>query len=222
MLKTRTESTWTNKFDYSIKSQFIEMFGSIESMKNSKDKLGDVVIINPKKAELDDNMQVSFIPMEKVGVDCTIDTSYKRSVSEIKKGFIQVQENDVLFAKITPCMENGKSTIARGLINGYGYSTTELFNLRCTEKVVPEFVLTLIHMNEFRALAKANMNGAVGQQRVPKAFLEEFSIIIPDIDLQRKYSSFVKQIDKSKFIVQKQIKLLEELLEKKMNEYFGQ
>jgi type I restriction enzyme S subunit len=210
-----------SKYDEVVKSQFIEMSGTLKEMKTSNIKLKDVLVVNPKKDNLDDMLMVSFLPMEKVGVDGSIDTSVIRKYVDVKKGFNQIKENDVLFAKITPCMENGKSTIARNLKNGYACSTTELFCLRCFDIVVPEYIFSIVHSKEFRVEAEKNMTGSAGQKRVPKSFIEEFPIIVPSLQLQNKFADFVKLIDKSKFIIQKQIKLLEELLEKKMNKYFG-
>lgn len=175
------------------------MFGNLKDMKTSEIKMKNVLEINPRKDILDSNQFVTFIPMERVGIDGSIDTSLLKKYSEVKKGFSQVKENDVLFAKITPCMENGKSTIARNLNNGYGNCTTELLVLRCSEKVLPEYIYTIIHSKEFRLEAEKNMSGSAGQKRVPKAFLEEYPILLPNIELQNQFANFVKHIDKLKF-----------------------
>lgn len=89
-----------------------------------KVKLGDVCEINPKGDKLSDDTQVSFIPMQNITDDGKIDSSIIRTVEEVKKGFTSFRENDVLFAKITPCMENGKGAIARNLKNGLGFGST--------------------------------------------------------------------------------------------------
>ena len=190
-------------------------------MKSSNCKIGDVAEVNPKKDNIDDETEVTFLPMERVGIDGSVDVTLIKKYKDVKKGFNHVKENDVLFAKITPCMENGKSTIARNLKNGRANSTTELFAIRCGAKVLPEYIFTILHSKAFRLIAEKNMTGTAGQRRVPKTFIEEFPINIPDIKFQNEFAKFINLIDKSKLIVQKQIDLLQELLDKKMNEYFG-
>lgn len=185
-------------YDELIKSRFIELFGPVEHMTDSK--IGSVCMINPAREKLDDNLLVTFIPMEKVGVDGSLDTSLDKEYGTVKKGFSQIKESDVLFAKITPCMENGKATIAKNLSNGFAAGTTELFVIRCGEKVLPEYIFHIIHSQYFREKAKPNMRGTVGQQRVPKDFIEGFAINVPSIRDQEEFTNFVAQIDKLKFI----------------------
>jgi len=168
-------------------------------MYDSYYSIGDVCEVNPKKDSLDDNIEITFIPMEKVGVDGSLKLDSLRKYGDIKKGFSQIKENDVLFAKITPCMENGKATIAKGLINGYAGGTTELFVIRCGDKVLPEYLFHIVHSQYFRDKAKPNMRGTVGQQRVGKDFIESFHIDVPDLKRQKEFSVFVKQVDKLKF-----------------------
>ena len=207
--------------DELTKSRFIEMFRPIQYMYDSDYSIGDVCEVNPKKDSLDDNIEITFIPMEKVGTDGSLKLDSLRKYGDIKKGFSQIKENDVLFAKITPCMENGKATIAKGLINGYAGGTTELFVIRCGDKVLPEYLFHIVHSQYFRDKAKPNMRGTVGQQRVGKDFIESFHIDVPDLKRQKEFSIFVKQVDKLKFNAQKRIDLYQELLNKKMDEYFN-
>ena len=185
--------------DELIKSRFNELFRPIQYMYDSYYSIGDVCEVNPKKDSLDDNIEITFIPMEKVGVDGSLKLDSLRKYGDIKKGFSQIKENDVLFAKITPCMENGKATIAKGLINGYAGGTTELFVIRCGDKVLPEYLFHIVHSQYFRDKAKPNMRGTVGQQRVGKDFIESFHIDVPDLKRQKEFSVFVKQVDKLKF-----------------------
>jgi len=168
-------------------------------MSDSNHSIGDVCELNPRKDSLDDSMEITFIPMEKVGVDGSLKLDLLRKYGDIKKGFSQIRENDVLFAKITPCMENGKATIARGLINGYAGGTTELFVIRCGNEVLPEYIFHIVHSQYFRDKAKPNMRGTVGQQRVGKEFIESFPIDVPNLEKQKEFASFVEQVDKLKF-----------------------
>ena len=95
--------------------------------------LEDVTDINPKldKSSIADDLPVSFIPMAAVGAaDGVIDVSCIRPSAEVKKGFTAFREGDVLFAKITPCMENGKMAVVPPLVNGLGFGSTEFHVLR--------------------------------------------------------------------------------------------
>ena len=121
--------------DELIKSQFVEIFGNLK--KNDKnweyiDEIGEVCILNPKKSEISNinNIEVSFIPMQAVSEKGDIDTSEIRLLDDVKSGFSYFIENDVLFAKITPCMENGKGAVAKGLKNNIGFGSTEFHVLR--------------------------------------------------------------------------------------------
>ena len=112
--------------------------------------------------------------------------SESRRFSEVSKGFTIFAENDVLFAKITPCMENGKAAIARNLENCIGVGSTEFFVLRPTDRILSGFIFHFVRQTSFRALCKANFTGSAGQQRVPKSFLEKVAIPLPPLDEQRR------------------------------------
>ena len=88
-------------------------------------KLGEVAILNPKKSELKDlpdDLLVSFIPMSALDeITQTIKTNELRKLSNVRKGYTYFKEGDILFSKITPCMENGKVAVAKNLKNGIGF-----------------------------------------------------------------------------------------------------
>lgn len=155
-------------------------------------KLGDdeVCLLNPKKrevAKVEDGTPVSFVPMARVDdVSGTMDVSEVKSIGEVRKGYTYFAEGDVVFAKITPCMENGKSAIARNLMNGIGFGTTEFHVLRSGQLTTPEWLHLFVRNREFREEAKKNMHGAAGQQRVPVDFLREATIPLPPVDEQRR------------------------------------
>lgn len=161
-------------------------------------KLGDpqVCLLNPKKrdvAGVPDSTPVSFVPMAQVDdVAGTMDVSSEKHLGEVRKGYTYFAEGDVVFAKITPCMENGKSAIARGLKNHIGFGTTEFHVLRPGPLVLPEWLHLFVRRSELRESAKSNMHGAAGQQRVPVDFLTDSDIPIPPLDEQRR---IVKRIE---------------------------
>jgi type I restriction enzyme S subunit len=163
-------------------------------------RLGDTKIctINPPKREISkvpDNTLVSFVPMAQVDeVSGTMNTSTERPLCEVRKGYTYFAESDVVFAKITPCMENGKSAIARNLKNGIGFGTTEFHVLRAGKLVIPEWLHLFVRRADFREAAKKNMHGAAGQQRVPVEFLKESEIPVPPLDEQRRIVARIEEL----------------------------
>ena len=185
------------------KSQFIEMFGNPLSsiQKNELKKLGDCCQINPRRpsVSISDSDLVSFVPMPAVNEDGYIDGATNEEYGKVKKGFTYFENNDVLFAKITPCMENGKGAIAEALTNGIGMGSTEFHVLRPIDGISnPYWLLTLTRMPFFREYAAKNMSGTGGQRRVGAAFLENFMIGLPSISEQETFETIYRQADKSK------------------------
>ena len=151
--------------------------------------LSEAVAVNPKidRTQMADDTSVSFVPMAAVGAaNGSIDASTVRPYAEVKKGYTHFRENDVLFAKVTPCMENGKMAVARNLKNGIGFGSTEFHVLRPREGVDPHYVYHFISSQTFRKEAARHMTGAVGLRRVPTAFLESAEIPLPTLDVQRE------------------------------------
>ena len=197
--------TLISEVDNLVKSQFIEMFGHLgEDEKGwGMTTLGKCCELNPKRPKnISDELKVSFVPMPAVSEKGEIDCSDKKQYLEVKKGFTYFAERDVLFAKITPCMENGKGAVAEGLSNGIGAGSTEFHVLRPIEgKSNPFWLYILTMFDEFRKGARKVMTGTGGQLRVPIGYLDAYPITQPPIELQNEFEQFVKQSDKSKFVV---------------------
>ncbi|MEZ4447332.1 MAG: restriction endonuclease subunit S [Polyangiaceae bacterium] len=162
--------------------------------------IGDVAMVNPRRPaslrSLPDNHNVTFVPMPAVDEHSgTIATPTVRPFKEVKKGFTCFAENDVIFAKITPCMQNGKSAIARGLANGLGMGSTEFHVLRCDpETVLPEWIWYFVRNPVFRTEATYHFRGAVGQQRVPADFVAQHPIPVPPLDEQRRIVGRIREM----------------------------
>ncbi|WP_153163722.1 restriction endonuclease subunit S [Zoogloea sp. 1C4] len=152
--------------------------------------LGDICTINPrlpKVHELTDEQLVSFIPMAAIDETAgSIANQQSRPFREVRKGYTSFREGDVLFAKITPCMENGKAAIAKDLIGGCGFGSTEFHVLRPGSEVMAEWLFYFIRQPEFRAQAKLNFSGTAGQQRVPTTFMSAAAIPLPPLPEQRR------------------------------------
>ena len=215
------------ELDKLVKSRFIELFGipGTDAFGWGLVPLGSVCSVNPKKSHdprLVSGAEVSFVPMPAVTERGEIDATAIKEYDEVKTGFTYFAENDVLFAKITPCMENGKGAVAKGLHNGIGFGSTEFHVLRpISRKADPYWIYTLTTFSQFRIDAANNMTGSAGQRRVPASFLENYRVSLPPIELQEQFAAFVEQTDKSKLAVQKGLQELEILKKSLMQQYFG-
>lgn len=157
----------------------------------NKKFLGDLVQIKPPKSEarkvLSPTQLVSFVPMEDLKeVQRSFEPKQKRPLSDVYGGYTYFAENDVLLAKITPCFENGKLSIARGLINGIGFGSSEFMVLRCGKDLSPDYLFYFLSRDEFREHGKGRMTGAVGHKRVPPEFVETQPIPLPPLEEQRR------------------------------------
>ena len=159
--------------------------------------LSEVAEINPRRPaelrELDGMTPVSFVPMaavcEKTGA---ITGALERPYSEVRKGFTYFAEGDVLFAKITPCMQNGKSAVASGLANKLGFASTEFHVLR-PKRASAEWLHYFVRSKDFRDSAERHFQGSAGQQRVPEDFMRQ--ALIPDApaDAQKQMVRRIKE-----------------------------
>lgn len=163
-----------------------------------KEKLNKVAKINPSKSEVgnvDINTEVSFIPMSVVDdIDGVIKNPEIKKLKDVKKGYTYFAEGDVIFAKITPCMENGKSAIGKNLKNKIGFGSTEFHVVRPGKNILSEWIHLIFRNPSFRKEAEENMPGTAGQKRVPKEFLKEYKIPMPSIDIQKKVLSDMKNL----------------------------
>ena|SRR3989344_2837485 len=144
-------------------------------------KLSDIAIINPPKDRglISSDLEVSFIPMEHIdGETGSISKQDIRKAKEVYKGYTSFSDGDVIFAKITPCMENGKSAIARNLKNGKGFGSTEFYVIRPRANISAEYLWHFLRQEEVRKVAAQHFTGAVGHKRVPKEHMESIELPI--------------------------------------------
>ncbi|WP_278471771.1 N-6 DNA methylase [Gimesia maris] len=162
--------------------------------------LCDVAEINPRRPselrDLPDNHIVTFVPMPAVNQYLgVIDDAELRPFAEVRKGFTYFSEGDVIFAKITPCMQNGKSAVASNLSNELGFGSTEFHVIRPnTERVHAEWIWLYVRRLQFRVEGTHQFRGAVGQQRVPATYLENAEIPLPEPKEQVRVIRLVTQI----------------------------
>lgn len=167
-------------------------------------RLPEIAAINQTldKSEIDDDLLVSFVPMPAVEAGTGgIDVSAHRKFAEVKKGYTGFLEGDVLFAKITPCMENGKMAMVPALKNDLGFGSTEFHVLRPVGGTSPGYLYYFVSSKAFRIKAECNMTGAVGQRRVPTTFLNDREIPLPPANEQQriaaKLDELFSELDKS-------------------------
>jgi type I restriction enzyme S subunit len=148
-----------------------------------------------------DGIEVSFVPMPAVEAESgAIDVTATRLFGEVKKGYTGFLEGDVLFAKITPCMENGKMAVVPALKNNVGFGSTEFHVLRAYKGVSPKYLYYFVSSKQVRYDAEHNMTGAVGQKRVPTNYISGREIPLPPTNEQNrivaKIETLFSELDK--------------------------
>lgn len=150
--------------------------------------------INPRNDGIDDETEVSFLPMEVIpqGFKGDYERRY-RLWRDVKAGFTHIADNDVIVAKITPCFQNRKSIVVKGLLSGFGAGTTELHVIRTNpNQINPYYVLLFLKSPNFIQDGIINMTGSAGQKRVPKNYLTKSSFPLPPVAEQHR---IVEKVD---------------------------
>lgn len=162
----------------------------------SERALTDIATINPpltrtpKPREL-----ISFVSMSGVSEGGGITESSDLPFNTVGSGFTRFQNGDVLFAKITPCMENGKGALAESLTGGIGCGSTEFHVLRATQASVPGYLYQLMQWKQTRQTAEIFMSGSAGQQRVQSDFFSRYKVYAPALPVQQKIATILTSID---------------------------
>lgn len=181
-----------------IPALFQEMFGDINNNIYSLpiSEIKSCVEINPTKIVMNDNDDVTFLGMKDVTENGQIDLSTIKKYEEVKKGFTSFKNDDVLLAKITPCFENGKAAIAKNLVNNTGFGSTEFYVLRPNQnKILPEYLYSIVKSSRFSEMGRSNMKGAAGQKRLIKDFVSNYKFLLPDIPQQKLFAAKVQEIE---------------------------
>ncbi|UYK81933.1 restriction endonuclease subunit S [Xanthomonas sacchari] len=162
--------------------------------------IGEICAMGPKSA-WDDGMEIGFVPMSHAPTNFRGPLNYEaRRWHEIKKAYTHFENDDVIFAKVTPCFENGKAALVAGLPNGAGAGSSEFHVLRRRDAgISPSYLLAVIKSAQFLREGEENMTGAVGLRRVPRAFVENFPVRLPPEAEQkriaRKLDELLAQVD---------------------------
>ncbi|MBI1912954.1 MAG: restriction endonuclease subunit S [Deltaproteobacteria bacterium] len=161
-------------------------------------RIGDIAAIKPLKSEVrrrvSSDALVSFLPMEDLRITekyaCAART---RKFLDVVGSYTYFAEGDVLLAKITPCFENGKLGIAKGLKNGIGFGSSEFIVLRPDKTITNEWLYYFLSREDFKSAGAQRMGGAVGHQRVPQEFVENYPIPIPPLPEQQRLVSILDE-----------------------------
>jgi len=140
----------------------------------------------------------------------------RKLLEDVANGFSYFRDNDVLIAKTTPSFENGKGALAKRLINGVGFGTTELHVIRPLDGLDKDFFFYLTYSYEFRHPGEGMMDGTAGQKRIPNDFLTDYRIALPPLPEQTAIADYLDrktaQIDT---VIAKKERLLELLSEER-------
>jgi type I restriction enzyme S subunit len=169
--------------------------------------LREIGEINPGRGNrvLREDDRVTFVPMRSVSENSgEIVTAETRLYAEVKTGYTRFEDGDIIFARITPCMQNGKSAIAMNLTNGAGFGSTEFHVIRPGPNVEPKWLHYLVRHRDFLVDAAAHFTGTAGQQRVPARFMQARRVLVPPKSEQQRIvaalDGFRKETDELKRI----------------------
>lgn len=201
------------------KASGVEWLGDVPEYWEVK-RLRFVAELNPSKSEvatLARETVVSFLPMESIGDDGTLILDKEKTIGELETGYTYFRDGDVTIAKITPCYENGKGGLMRGLKNGIGFGTTELIVARPKAfQSIGSYLHYLFISQVFRDIGESHMYGAGGQKRVPDAFVRNFTMAIPPLPEQTAIATFLdRETAKIDALIAEQRRLIELLKEKR-------
>lgn len=194
-------------------------------------RVSSVFLINPKVSAKDDDI-AAFVPMEAISAGYGSEFRfYEKQWKEIKSGYTAFEDNDIAFAKITPCFQNRKSVIFNGLPNGIGAGTTELKILRTYGETINRYY-ALYFLESPYFIDEATFKGTANQQRIVVGYLEnklfplpplseqkrivdKIGIIMPFID---KYSKSKETLDKINVALRAKLKksILQEAIQGKL------
>lgn len=152
-------------------------------------RLSELAYINPRTdvSMLNDKDELSFIPMEDISDDYGEWVGERIGYKANIKGYTKFQDGDIVWARITPCMQNGKSALLCNMVNGKGFGSTEFHIVRLkTQEVLSEYIHTLLRHHDVLSDAKKYFTGSAGQQRVPASYLENLLIPLPPLTVQKK------------------------------------
>ena len=179
-------------------------------------RLGEVAEVNPRRPRLKvpANEPVTFLPMAAIAENSQgIIARDSRPYFEISNGYTYFEENDFLFSKITPCLENGKHALATGLKGGFGFGTTEFHVVRAGPSLASPFVFRLLTRFNIIDRCAKSFTGTAGQQRIQPETLKALSIPVPSLPEQQAIAELLDGLDMTVAEVRAELDALQSLKE---------
>jgi len=156
-------------------------------------KLSEVVIFNPSE-RLPKETLAKKVAMDKLQPFVRDIPAYEIAPYG---GGAKFRNGDTIMARITPCLENGKTAFVNFLNDSeVGYGSTEFIVWRAREEVTDsDYVYYLSQSPEIRDVAIKSMVGSSGRQRVQQSVLDNYEIDLPEVDIQRKIAAILRAFD---------------------------
>ena len=156
-------------------------------------QIAQLGVVSPRNKAQDDH-RASFVPMKLIAAEYGVGHQHEaRPWADIRKGYTHFAEGDVGLAKITPCFENGKSTVFRNLIGGIGSGTTELHVVRPLF-VTADYIVLFLKSSHFIETGISKMTGTAGQKRVPTEYFTSSPFPLPPLAEQRRIVAKVDEL----------------------------
>lgn len=184
-----------------VSAQITEHYYTIEHIfdpisASHTELLGKLAECNPPKVDIPNDTLISFVEMAAVSNNGHIVSAVDRPMLEVRKGsYTYFQENDIIIAKITPCMENGKCALAMGLTNGIGMGSSEFHVFRCGAEILPKYLFGYLNRQVIRQEAEKVMTGSSGHRRVPIGFYQQLLIPVLPLSDQQKIATQIQQAE---------------------------
>lgn len=158
--------------------------------------LGEINPRNQVQADSESVVMATFVPMAAVSENHSeAIAGVVKPWAEISKGYTHFANGDVLLAKITPCFENGKSAVARGLEFDIGAGSTEFHVFRpISQDINPAYIYLFVRSPLFRAKGEASMTGTAGQKRLPTDYFALCAMPLPPTDEQSRIVAKVDEL----------------------------
>ena len=161
-------------------------------------RLEEVAEVNPRRPRLtvESKTPVTFLPMSAISENAQgIIVRELRPHAEVAKGYTYFEEDDLLFSKITPCLQNGKHTLATGLEGGFGFGTTEFHVVRAKANLSARYMFRVLTQAKIIDRCAKNFTGTAGQQRVQPQILNDLPFPLPSLSEQHSIAELLDSVD---------------------------
>jgi type I restriction enzyme S subunit len=186
--------------------------------------ISEIAEVNPRlpsEVRRDEDKPVSFVAMADVAEGGFVAAYQERSLRDVVKGYTYFRRGDVLSAKITPCMQNGKAAETDAMPHGIGFGSTEFHVLRPGPQVAGRYLFHMIWSPYYRRSAERSFTGTAGQQRVPTDFFDRFKIPLPSLPKQKRIATILDKADALRRKRQQSLQLTGRFLHSTFLDMFG-